>query len=184
MRGEDQAQRMTIDEFLRWDDGTATRYELDDGITYAMATPRRDHGTVVSNLAGAIRDAVRQRPPCRAITDGGIKIDGARYFAPDVLMTCEKSDDSTWYEAPQIIVEVTSTSATGIDKDYKLPFYLSYPSIREVWYVDSRRRFVQIWYRREDHWDGSAILIGKASFRSEVLGQDIPLEEVYRLTSL
>ena len=29
----------TVDEFLRWDDGTDTRYELIDGRIFAMAPP-------------------------------------------------------------------------------------------------------------------------------------------------
>jgi Uma2 family endonuclease len=28
--------RMTLEEFLRWDDGTDTRYELIDGVPVAM----------------------------------------------------------------------------------------------------------------------------------------------------
>ena len=50
MRREGQPHRMTVDEFVEWDDGTDTRYGLDDGIAYAMATPRRDHGTIVTNV--------------------------------------------------------------------------------------------------------------------------------------
>jgi Uma2 family endonuclease len=33
------ARRMTLDEFLIWDDGTGTRYELVDGVPLAMAPP-------------------------------------------------------------------------------------------------------------------------------------------------
>jgi Uma2 family endonuclease len=31
--------RMTLEEFLRWDDGTDTHYELVDGFPVAMAPP-------------------------------------------------------------------------------------------------------------------------------------------------
>ena len=30
---------MTVDEFLSWDDGTETRYELADGVIHAMSPP-------------------------------------------------------------------------------------------------------------------------------------------------
>jgi Uma2 family endonuclease len=39
-------RRMTLDEFLRWEDGTDTRYELLDGFPIAMAPPARAHGVL------------------------------------------------------------------------------------------------------------------------------------------
>ena len=98
-------------------------------------------------------------------------------------MTYEASGTSFSHDAAEIVVEVTSPSTANLDKHNKLPFYLSCPTLREIWYIDSLRRLVQVWFRRVDRWDGS-ILIGKASFHSEVLGVDVPLEDVYRFTSL
>ena len=42
------ARRMTLDEFLRWDDGTETRYELVDGFPVAMAPPE---GVTIPTIA-------------------------------------------------------------------------------------------------------------------------------------
>ena len=36
-------RRMTLDEFLVWDDGTDTLYELVDGFPMAMAPPAEAH---------------------------------------------------------------------------------------------------------------------------------------------
>jgi Uma2 family endonuclease len=36
---EPAISRMTLEEFLRWDDGTDARYELIDGFPVAMAPP-------------------------------------------------------------------------------------------------------------------------------------------------
>ena len=38
---EHALQRMTVDEFLGWDDGTDMRHELADGVIRAMAPPER-----------------------------------------------------------------------------------------------------------------------------------------------
>ena len=40
---EPATRRMTLEEFLRWDDGTDTRYELIDGVPVAMAPPAVAH---------------------------------------------------------------------------------------------------------------------------------------------
>ena len=41
---------MSLAEFLEWDDGTDTRYELIDGRPVAMAPPAEAHGTIVANI--------------------------------------------------------------------------------------------------------------------------------------
>ena len=55
---------MTLDEFLRWEDGSDTRYELIDGFPVAMAPPARAHGLLCARLAVAIDAALRARRPC------------------------------------------------------------------------------------------------------------------------
>jgi Uma2 family endonuclease len=63
-------KRMSLAEFLEWDDGTETRYELIDGRLLAMVPPIEAHGTIVANLAAAIRQKLR--PPCRVVIEAGI----------------------------------------------------------------------------------------------------------------
>ena len=45
---------MTLAEFLEWDDGTDTLYELVEGRILAMAPPRDAHGTILANLVLAL----------------------------------------------------------------------------------------------------------------------------------
>jgi Uma2 family endonuclease len=45
---------MTVDEFLAWDDGTDTRYELIDGQIAAMNPPLALHARVVAQLGAAL----------------------------------------------------------------------------------------------------------------------------------
>jgi Uma2 family endonuclease len=63
---------MSADEFLRWDDGTDTRYELIDGFPLAKTPPERGHGILCARLAGMIDTALRPRRPCAAQTEAGI----------------------------------------------------------------------------------------------------------------
>jgi Uma2 family endonuclease len=179
-----EPNRMTVDEFVCWDDGTDTRYELENGVVHAMAPPGDRHGTILGNITGIVARALVDRPPCPPVLGGGVRIDEHRYYIPDLVVTCVSVGDGSWVQDARILVEILSSSARGVDRQTKLPSYMGSPTICEIWHIHADLPLVGIWYRREDHWDGSAILIGKASFRSEVLDQDIPLEEVYRLTSL
>jgi hypothetical protein len=50
--------------------------------------------------------------------------------------------------------------------------------VREVWLVDSTRRWAKIHRRVEGGWF-VADAIGQGGFRSEVLGADVALDEIY-----
>src|SRR5437879_12967912 len=63
---------MTIDEFLHWEDGTDTRYELLAGFVVAMAPPAARHCLLATALGSEIRSALRARPPCRVYGEAGI----------------------------------------------------------------------------------------------------------------
>ena len=52
-------RRMTLAEFLEWDDGSDRRYELVDGFTVMMAPATEAHG----ELAASADDA-RSAPDC------------------------------------------------------------------------------------------------------------------------
>jgi Uma2 family endonuclease len=69
---EPALRRMKVDEFLSWDDGTDTRYELVGGFVVAMAPPAARHSLLSMELGGEIRTALRARPPCRVYSEAGI----------------------------------------------------------------------------------------------------------------
>ena len=48
-------KRMTVAEFLTWNDGTDTRYELIDGRPVAMAPVAPSHSVIVANLTHALQ---------------------------------------------------------------------------------------------------------------------------------
>ena len=69
---------MTLEDFLRWDDGTDTRYELISGFPVAMAPPAPAHGMIAARIVARLEEALRRRRPCRALVEAGICIRTAR----------------------------------------------------------------------------------------------------------
>src|SRR5438132_7175517 len=67
-------KRMTLAEFLRWEDGTDTRYERLPGFPVAMAPPAVAHGILAARLRAGIEAALRSRRPCMAQVEAGIEI--------------------------------------------------------------------------------------------------------------
>jgi Uma2 family endonuclease len=65
-------KRMTLAEFLRWEDGTDTRYELLAGVPVAMAPTAIAHGILALRLGARVDAALRSRPPCFGQNEAGI----------------------------------------------------------------------------------------------------------------
>lgn len=144
---------MTVAEFADWPgDGTDSNHELIGGIPVAQAQPSPEHGTIQANITGLAFLALRDRPPCRPITEAGLAKSFRHHTmrAPDVVLTCQEPVRRTLLEAT-VIFEVLSPS-NWADTLAKLPFYASLPGVREIVLVDSRRMEVTV-YRRHDDGD-------------------------------
>ena len=63
---------MGLAEFLRWEDGTDTRYELIDGMPVAMAPPAEAHRILAMRLGSRIDAVLESRRPCNAQIDAGV----------------------------------------------------------------------------------------------------------------
>ena len=173
----EQAPRlMTVDEFLAWDDGTDTRYELADGVITAMTSPANAHGRLTVRAAVAIDRSLPRG--CTLQAEAGVRISDRTFWQADLAATCRPSADREILE-PSLIVEVLSSSTRAHDLGRKLNDYKSVPSVREIWLVDSERRWVQVWARAERGWIGQDH-VGAGMFESPFLGVGIGLDELYR----
>lgn len=167
---------MTVDEFLRWDDRTDTRFELVDGVITAMASPGPEHRVIVANATSEIRSRLRLRSPCRPENEAAIRIDPFVCWQADIAVTCGPLSRDV--ADPLLIVEVLSPSTRANDLDRKLADYKALPSVREIWLIDSEKRWVQVWRREETGWHGRDH-VGGAAFVSRVIDAEIPLDELY-----
>jgi Uma2 family endonuclease len=174
---------MTVEGFLLFEGEPGLRYELIDGVPRAMAPAASFHGTIGANATVEIDRRLEGRPPCRAQSEAGIRIDDANYFVADVAATCAPAVDTPHIADPFLIVEVLSPSTVAHDFGIKLPAYKELPSVREVWLIDSRRRWVEVWHRDEAGWTGRDY-IGGASFTSAALDDAVTLDRLYRNTTL
>jgi Uma2 family endonuclease len=181
---EAAVRRMTAEEFLASEGEGDLRYELVDGVVVAMATPTDPHGTMTGNACCEIDSHLRNRPPCRAVVEAGIRIDEHNHYKADIAATCTEPRMAPYVEAPFLIVEVLSPTSEAHDVGVKVPRYCELPSVREIWLVHSRERRVQLWRRSGDAWVVSLPLRGEAGFRSDALEAEVTLASLYRNSGL
>src|SRR5947209_10612867 len=137
---EPAIRHMTFEEFLRWDDGTDTRYELIDGFPVAMAPPAEAHRIFAVRLVSRIDAALAGRRPCNAqIEPGVVRPDRAdSYYVPDIAVTCEPNEPGRQAMVdPILIVEILSPSTERSDRRRKMPAYQKLETVQEIMLIDA-----------------------------------------------
>jgi Uma2 family endonuclease len=137
---------MTVDEFLAWTEAREGRYELFDGVAYAMSPERAGHAEVKLAVAKALGAAIaRAKVACWVLPDGmTVRVDRYTAYEPDALVYCGPKLPSSAVEVPEpvIVVEVLSPSTRHVDASAKLAGYFQLPSVRHYLIVDPEQRLV------------------------------------------
>ena len=136
---QQETKRYTYADYCTWDDDK--RWELIDGIPYAMAAPLIPHQRVSGSIFFQIRQFLHKKT-CEvfyAPTDVRLNADTRDDIVvqPDLLVVCDKSkiDEKGIIGAPDIVMEILSPSSASHDMIRKFMIYLN-ANVREYWIVD------------------------------------------------
>ena len=179
---EPAIRRMTLEEFLRWDDGTDTHYELIDGFPVAMAPPAEAHRILAVRLVSRIDAALAGRRPCNAqIEPGVIRPDRPdSYYVPDIAVTCEPNEPGRQAMVdPILIVEILSPSTERTDRRLKLPIYQAMESVREIMLIDADSHHAELYRRENDRWGIQLVRGTEASLVLTTVDLRISMSELY-----
>lgn len=175
-------RHMSLDEFLVWDDGTDTRYELIAGCPMARAPGMEDHGVLAARLAARLENGLVGRRPCRAIAEAGI-LDPDRadtFFVVDIGITCAPRERRRQYmKDPIFLVEILSPSTERHDRKVKVPAHQRIPSVQEILLVDSDSRYAEIHRRQGEQWIIQIINKPDGTIPLASVGIEIPMSELY-----
>jgi Uma2 family endonuclease len=177
--------RMTVDEFLDWDPGDGSWWELVDGRPRMMTHPMPPHALLAARLTRRLGEALeRSRPDCEPMVAPGVRprpgVD--RVFVPDLAVDCgPRARGERLVASPLVIVEILSPTTREHDRMVKLPDYRRIAAVREVVLVDSERPFVEV-HRRLDaeRWLTLLAVGPEAVLELETAGLSLPLADLYR----
>ena len=173
---------MTLEEFLRWDDGTDTRYELIDGFPVAMAPPAEAHRILAVRLVSRIDAALATKRPCNAqIEPGVVRPDRAdSYFVPDLAVTCEPNEPGRQAMVePILVVEILSPRTERSDRRVKLPAYQKIESVREILMIDADSQHAELYRRENNHWGIELVRGAEAMLFLVSIDLRIAMSELY-----
>ena len=175
------ALKLTIGEFLEWENAQETRHEFYRGEVFAMMGVRRVHALISGNLFAALKTHLKDTL-CRAFTES-VKVQVAKdaLFNADVFVTCDPQDLKTdmVFRSPSLIVEVLSDSTQAYDRGLKFTAYRQITSLQEYVLVDPDTRRVEV-YRRNERQNFELIdQSGHAELVLDSVGLHLAMAEVF-----
>ena len=151
-------QRMTLEEYLDYDDGTDTRYELEDGVLVDMSGENPLNPCIAMFVLGYLLQEIGI--PLRLLVIGHqieVKSSHATCRQPDLIVHTPESYAAILSgvrvlnlgtPAPLLVVEVASSTLTdgrSRKRDYEhKPREYADRGISEMWIVDPDRAWVQV----------------------------------------
>ncbi len=164
-------------EYLQGEQLAETKHELVDGQVYAMAGGSENHNLLSGNIFNELKNQLKGTSCRTFMADMKVKA-GEDFYYPDVLVVCQKDDESDYYKtAPVIIVEVLSRSTRRFDQTIKRLRCQQIPSLEEYVLIEQDRGEIEVFSKRE-HWQASYYYLGdEISFYS--LDVTVKVEDIY-----
>jgi len=141
-------ERYTYADYLTWDDGI--RYELIEGIPYAMAGTSLPHAIVRRELERRLGNYLDGKT-CQLfseVVDVRLNMNGAddTVVQPDIFVVCDQSklEDGGCVGTPDFVIEILSPWSARRDKIKKLRIYEK-AGVLEYWVVDPINKYVDVY---------------------------------------
>lgn len=173
--------KLTVHEFFEAISGADERYELINGVAYAMAGAKEGHNVICSNVLVAIAPAGKKSGCRTTSSDTAVQTgpDTVRY--PDIVVDCGPPDPSAKMASrPTVIVEVTSPGTSFVDYGDKLREYQRLESVDTVMQIESEFVLVKVHRRQSDGtWTDETIEDFGGAIPIPSIGGSITLGDVY-----
>lgn len=138
----------TYEDYLSWPENE--RWEIIDGVAYAMAPPSTDHQRVIGNLYLALGNYLKGKQCQGFLAPFGVTFDKnvkgeniTTVVEPDLTVICDKSKITKkgCKGSPDLIIEVLSRTTASHDVIRKRRLYES-NGVLEYWIVDPSNQII------------------------------------------
>lgn len=152
-------RKLRVEEFLAIRFNSDAKFELVDGVIYAMAGGSAAHARVQANLMRFLGQALRGSG-CRPYgPDMALRTMAHTLRYPDLTVYCGDpglGDDAGKTTLPdaRVVIEVLSPSTRGFDQSRKVEEYQSIASVVTVAIIDPEAEWVKVHQRETNgEWD-------------------------------
>ena len=172
--------RMSLEDFLDWQEGQEQRYELVDGRPMAAAGAKQKHDRIVTNAFIRIGGKL-DGDPCRPFTADQTVVPGVRSGQhPDFGVDCGPfNPESMTATLPRVVLEVFSPATRSLDQIGKLDEYKTVANIEHITLVNPDDPVVILWSRAEDRsWNHETLRGLDTVLALPAIGVEVPLADL------
>jgi Uma2 family endonuclease len=177
---DDAPERMSLPDFLAWEEAQPLRHERVGGHVWAMTGGTLGHNAIALSLVFALRQRLADTP-CRVFAmDVRVVTPRGDVMYPDVVVVCgEHLDTDKEVSDPLLLVEVLSPSTAESDDSFKRWAYSTIPSLKHYVLIAQNRAEAEVSTADGETWRSVILRDAAASLRLDALGLEIPLAEVF-----
>lgn len=176
-------EHFTYDNYCQWPDDE--RWELIDGIAYAMTAPQRLHQEIAFNLSGQLYVHFQGKTCKPYFSPFDVRLPKSNeaddqvdtVVQPDLLVVCDTSklDDKGCRGAPDWIIEVLSPSTALKDMDIKRRLYEAH-GVKEYWLIHPSERWIMVYLLNDQEQFGQSNMYSMEQALSPSLFPDLQID--------
>ena len=124
-------------------------YEIINGETYMMSSPKTNHTRINGNLHNIFSDYLKGKR-CESFYNLNLFLDEKNFYIPDEMIVCNPDivEDDGIHGVPDLIVEILSKSTADRDRYEKFAKYEQY-GVKEYWIVDPFMKRVEVYHLKD-----------------------------------
>jgi len=182
----DDIRNWTYKDYKEWELKPGERFELIDGVAYAMAAPNTEHQIIVSTLNAEFYNFLKGKK-CKVIP---APFDVRLFYEedesddtvvqPDLVVVCDPENlgPEGCRGAPDLVIEILSPSNTAIEMHRKLNLYRD-AGVPEFWIVDPEEKLVEVFHLAGDRYVPNILRMGDTLKSDKFSGLEIPLDVLF-----
>lgn len=172
-------ERMTLEQFLAWEERQELRYEFDGERPIAMTGGTEAHSVIQVNLVSALKNSLAGTR-CRAHGSHMKVMLAGKIRYPDAFVVCSPLDPGRKVIAdPVVVFEILSDGSVAEDLVVKNAEYRAAASVQRYVVLQQTRAAATVFSRAGDLWvtevvDGTAAVLSMPE-----VGIEVSMSEIY-----
>jgi Uma2 family endonuclease len=141
-------------EYLVGEQSGGEKSEWVDGVIYSMSGASKLHVQTVTRIMRLLTDQAEGKQCFIGSSDLLVQTENAYYY-PDVVVSCDPSEDDRIEHNPCFIIEVLSPTTKRVDRHEKRDAYCAVATMQDYWIVDPESKIIEVWSRGAEGWSAS-----------------------------
>lgn len=155
MRKASSQKRMSVDDYLAFEEKSKHKHEYIDGEVLLMAGALRRHSKIASNIGGELFGQLKGKSFEVHYGDLRLRVRKTHYVYGDVAVFCGEPELEVYKDTetllnPVIIFEVLSRSTEARDRGEKAEDYRQMSSLTDYLFVAQHKMLVEHYIRQSD----------------------------------